>query len=265
MVAALGAVALAHLPSAATAHRTAPTGGGGVRGGPRAATTPGDGVRDGPYRWQRHEWRPPAVDPGRPRPPVVDPGRGAPPLAAARGCPPAQPAPCGAGLPRSSSGTTEGRGGGASPPPARRRRRRRAAWYSSCNIVTCLPKRLFIIVNPYGGKGSGQSIFQNEVLPLTETAGVLYTMQGCQWSPAKGGLGNSNKSTPWDHSGRQTLHALQCATSTGNGMARSLLHAAGEPFSISNAGFAIIRSHKRALDVTSVMQGNWERQGSLVS
>jgi len=33
-------------------------------------------------------------------------------------------------------------------------------------------------VNPYGGKGSGQSIFQNEVLPLTETAGVLYTMQG---------------------------------------------------------------------------------------
>ncbi|XP_020398823.1 sphingosine kinase 1 [Zea mays] len=42
---------------------------------------------------------------------------------------------------------------------------------------------------------------------------------------------------------------------TGNGMARSLLHAAGEPFSISNAVFAIIRGHKRALDVTSVVQG----------
>nr|ACR36600.1 unknown [Zea mays] len=43
---------------------------------------------------------------------------------------------------------------------------------------------------------------------------------------------------------------------TGNGMARSLLHAAGEPFSVSNAVFAIIRGHKRALDVTSVVQGN---------
>uniref|UniRef100_A0A804N4U9 DAGKc domain-containing protein n=1 Tax=Zea mays TaxID=4577 RepID=A0A804N4U9_MAIZE len=42
---------------------------------------------------------------------------------------------------------------------------------------------------------------------------------------------------------------------TGNGMARSLLHAAGEPFSISNVVFAIIRGHKRALDVTSVVQG----------
>nr|CAB3458335.1 unnamed protein product [Digitaria exilis] len=42
---------------------------------------------------------------------------------------------------------------------------------------------------------------------------------------------------------------------TGNGMAQSLLHAAGEPFSISNAVFAIIRGHKRALDVTSVVQG----------
>jgi len=41
----------------------------------------------------------------------------------------------GAGVPRSSSGTTEGRGGGASPPPARRRRRRRAAWYACLNLM----------------------------------------------------------------------------------------------------------------------------------
>ncbi|OEL27096.1 Sphingosine kinase 1 [Dichanthelium oligosanthes] len=39
------------------------------------------------------------------------------------------------------------------------------------------PKRLFIIVNPYGGKRSGRGIFQNEVLPLIEAAGILYTMQ----------------------------------------------------------------------------------------
>nr|CAB3454370.1 unnamed protein product [Digitaria exilis] len=49
---------------------------------------------------------------------------------------------------------------------------------------------------------------------------------------------------------------------TGNGMAQSLLHAAGEPFSISNAVFAIIRGNsfllhrsQHALDVTSVVQG----------
>ena len=33
-------------------------------------------------------------------------------------------------------------------------------------------------MNPYGGKRSGRSIFQNDVLPLIEAAGVLYTMQG---------------------------------------------------------------------------------------
>jgi hypothetical protein len=33
-------------------------------------------------------------------------------------------------------------------------------------------------VNPYGGKRSGQSIFQTEGLPLIEAAGILYTMQG---------------------------------------------------------------------------------------
>ena len=34
-------------------------------------------------------------------------------------------------------------------------------------------------MNPYGGKRSGRSIFQTEILPLIEAAGILYTMQGC--------------------------------------------------------------------------------------
>ncbi|ONM54193.1 hypothetical protein ZEAMMB73_Zm00001d020060 [Zea mays] len=54
---------------------------------------------------------------------------------------------------------------------------------------------------------------------------------------------------------RASTGAPSASEGTGNGMARSLLHAAGEPFSISNAVFAIIRGHKRALDVTSVVQG----------
>ncbi|ONM24348.1 Sphingosine kinase 1 [Zea mays] len=140
------------------------------------------------------------------------------------------------------------------------------------------PKKLFIIVNPYGGKRSGPSIFQNEVLPLIEASGVLYTMQetkhrlhaqeiahsldlrkydgiicvsgdGVMVEVVNGLLQRED----WETAIKVPLGIIPAGT--GNGMARSLLHAAGEPFCISNAVFAIIRGHKRALDVTSVVQG----------
>jgi sphingosine kinase len=38
-------------------------------------------------------------------------------------------------------------------------------------------------------------------------------------------------------------------------MVQSLVHFAGESFSVYNAVLAIIRGHKRPLDVTSVVQG----------
>nr|TKW35302.1 hypothetical protein SEVIR_2G364000v2 [Setaria viridis] len=140
------------------------------------------------------------------------------------------------------------------------------------------PKRLFIIVNPYGGKRSGRSIFQNEVRPLLEAAGILYTMQetkhrlhaqeiahsldirkydgiicvsgdGVMVEVVNGFLQRED----WETAIKVPLGIIPAGT--GNGMAQSLLHAAGEPFSIPNAVFAIIRGHKRALDVTSVVQG----------
>ncbi|XP_062187759.1 sphingosine kinase 1-like [Phragmites australis] len=140
------------------------------------------------------------------------------------------------------------------------------------------PKRLFIIVNPYGGKRSGRSIFQTEVLPLIEAAGILYTIQetnhrlhaqeisrsldlrkydgiicvsgdGVLVEVVNGLLQRKD----WETAIKVPLGIIPAGT--GNGMAKSLLHAAGEPFSISNAVFAIIRGHKRALDVTSVVQG----------
>lgn len=40
------------------------------------------------------------------------------------------------------------------------------------------PKRLFILVNPFGGKKSGRKIFHSEVKPLLVAAGILYTVQG---------------------------------------------------------------------------------------
>ncbi|XP_075523171.1 sphingosine kinase 2-like isoform X3 [Primulina tabacum] len=43
---------------------------------------------------------------------------------------------------------------------------------------------------------------------------------------------------------------------TGNGMAKSLLDSNGEPCAASNATLAVIRGHKRSLDVATLSQGN---------
>lgn len=42
---------------------------------------------------------------------------------------------------------------------------------------------------------------------------------------------------------------------TGNGMVKSLLHAAGEPCCVSNAILAVIRGYKHSLDVATISQG----------
>ncbi|KAM0946268.1 putative sphingosine kinase [Dioscorea sansibarensis] len=39
------------------------------------------------------------------------------------------------------------------------------------------PRRLFIILNPYGGKRCELKLFQNEVKSLLEASDVLYTLQ----------------------------------------------------------------------------------------
>lgn len=40
------------------------------------------------------------------------------------------------------------------------------------------PKRLFVFVNPYGGKRSALKIFVNDVKPLLDDANIDYTVQG---------------------------------------------------------------------------------------
>ncbi|KAG8099666.1 hypothetical protein GUJ93_ZPchr0013g34700 [Zizania palustris] len=140
------------------------------------------------------------------------------------------------------------------------------------------PKRLLIIVNPYGGKRGGRRIFQTEVLPLIEAAGILYTMQETKHRLHAQEIAHSLDLRKYDGivcvSGDGVLvevvnGLLQredwktaikiplgiIPAGTGNGMAQSLLHLAGESFSVSNAVLAIVRGHKRALDVTSVVQG----------
>ncbi|KAL5198621.1 hypothetical protein ABZP36_002133 [Zizania latifolia] len=140
------------------------------------------------------------------------------------------------------------------------------------------PKRLFIIVNPYGGKRGGRRIFQAEVLPLIEAAVILYTMQETKHRLHAQEIAHSLdlgkydgivcvsgdgvlvevvngllQREDWNTAIKMPLGIIPAGT--GNGMAQSLLHIAGESFSVSNAVLAIIRGHKRALDVTSVVQG----------
>lgn len=40
------------------------------------------------------------------------------------------------------------------------------------------PKRLFVFVNPYGGKRSASKIFIDSVKPLLDDANIDYTVQG---------------------------------------------------------------------------------------
>jgi sphingosine kinase len=40
------------------------------------------------------------------------------------------------------------------------------------------PKRLFVLVNPFGGKRCASKIYDAEIKPMLEAAGVDVTMQG---------------------------------------------------------------------------------------
>ncbi|KAF0906003.1 hypothetical protein E2562_009021 [Oryza meyeriana var. granulata] len=145
-------------------------------------------------------------------------------------------------------------------------------------LVIGRPKRLYIIVNPYGGKRGGRRIFQTEVLPLIEAAGILYTMQETKHRLHAQEIAHSLDLRKYDGivcvSGDGVLvevvnGLLQredwntaikiplgiIPAGTGNGMVQSLLHFSGQSFSVYNAVLAIIRGHKRPLDVTSVVQG----------
>ncbi|XP_020571975.1 sphingosine kinase 1-like isoform X2 [Phalaenopsis equestris] len=60
------------------------------------------------------------------------------------------------------------------------------------------------------------------------------------------------KREDWDTAIKVPLGIIPAGT--GNGLAKSLSDAVGEMYSIQHATFAIIRGHKRSLDVTTIMQ-----------
>ncbi|XP_065880096.1 sphingosine kinase 1 [Euphorbia lathyris] len=140
------------------------------------------------------------------------------------------------------------------------------------------PRRLFIFVNPFGGKKSASKVFLDVVKPLLEDADVQFTLQ-----ETKHQLHAKEVATVLDLSkydgvvcvsgdgilvevvnGLLTREDWSAAiktplglvpAGTGNGMAKSLLDSVGEPCKASNAVLTIIRGHKRSLDVATILQG----------
>ncbi|KAL6990981.1 Sphingosine kinase 1 [Sarracenia purpurea var. burkii] len=140
------------------------------------------------------------------------------------------------------------------------------------------PKRLFIFVNPFGGKKSASKIFLDDVKPLLEDANVEFTVQETKYQlHAKEVVHTLDLSQydgivcvsgdgilvevvngllergDWNVAIRMPLGAVPAGT--GNGMAKSLLDSVGHPCTASNAILAIIRGNKCSLDVATILQG----------
>ncbi|CDO99625.1 unnamed protein product [Coffea canephora] len=140
------------------------------------------------------------------------------------------------------------------------------------------PKRLFVLVNPYGGKRSASKIFLDFVKPLLEDANIEITVQETQYRLHAKEIALSLELPKYDGIvcvsgdgilvevingllGRGdwktaiTMPLGVVPAGTGNGMAKSLLDSAGEPCTPANAVLSIIRGHRHSLDVATVSQG----------
>uniref|UniRef100_A0A0E0FU57 sphingosine kinase n=1 Tax=Oryza nivara TaxID=4536 RepID=A0A0E0FU57_ORYNI len=136
------------------------------------------------------------------------------------------------------------------------------------------PKRLFILVNPFGGKKCGKKIYEAEIKPLFEAAGVNVTMQETRYQGHAREVASSLDLARYDGivcvSGDGVLvevvngilqrmdweEAMKIPigvvpAGTGNGMAKSLLHSASKTYSVPNAVFAIIRGLVADIDIES--------------
>ncbi|CAM8992984.1 unnamed protein product [Rhodiola kirilowii] len=139
------------------------------------------------------------------------------------------------------------------------------------------PKRLFVFLNPFGGKKSATKIYVDEVRPILEDAGVQIHLEETKYQLHGKSVAKSMDLCLYDGivcvSGDGILvevvnglleredwkTAIQMPigmipAGTGNGMVKSLLESVGEPCTPLNATVAIIRGHKRKLDVATIMQ-----------
>ncbi|XP_044497285.1 sphingosine kinase 1 isoform X2 [Mangifera indica] len=140
------------------------------------------------------------------------------------------------------------------------------------------PKSLFIFLNPFGGKKTASKIFLDNVKPLLEDADIQFTLEettrqlyakdvakGLDLSKYDGIVCVSGdgilvevvngllEREDWRVAIKMPLGVIPAGT--GNGMVKSLLDSVGEPCKAYNATLAIIRGHKRSLDVATILQG----------
>ncbi|XVF27722.1 hypothetical protein REPUB_Repub14bG0133100 [Reevesia pubescens] len=140
------------------------------------------------------------------------------------------------------------------------------------------PKRLLIFVNPFGGKKSATKVFAEDVKPYLEDAdiriNVIETKHQLHAKEVAKTLDLSKydgivcvsgdgilvevvngllEREDWSAAIKMPIGMVPAGTS--NGMVKSLLDAAGEPSSTSNAILAVIRGHKCSLDVATISQG----------
>ncbi|KAI3745481.1 hypothetical protein L1987_58595 [Smallanthus sonchifolius] len=140
------------------------------------------------------------------------------------------------------------------------------------------PKKLFMFVNPYGGKKSATKIFTSHVKPILEDANIEYTIQETKYQLHAKEVSRSLDLTKydgivcvsgdgilvevvnglleredWDAALKTPLGVIPAGT--GNGMIKSLLDSVGEPCTPTHAVLAAIRGHKRSLDVATIWQG----------
>ncbi|KAK3013404.1 hypothetical protein RJ639_009465, partial [Escallonia herrerae] len=139
------------------------------------------------------------------------------------------------------------------------------------------PKKLLIFVNPYGGRKSASKIFVDDVKPLLDDANVEYTVQETKYqlhakevaqtldlSKFDGIICVSGdgilvevingllERDDWKTAIRTPLGVVPAGTS--NGMVKSLLDSVGDPCTAAHAVLAIVRGHKRSLDVATILQ-----------
>ncbi|KAK9681792.1 hypothetical protein RND81_10G028200 [Saponaria officinalis] len=141
------------------------------------------------------------------------------------------------------------------------------------------PKRLLVLVNPYGGQKAALKIFVDIVKPLLKDAETEFTLKETRYQLHAKEIASELDLTKYDGivcvSGDgvvvEVINGLLqrddwetaikiplgvIPAGTGNGVAKSLLDLVGEPCSAFNATLAILRGHRRSLDVATVSQGN---------
>ncbi|PUZ54473.1 hypothetical protein GQ55_5G134600 [Panicum hallii var. hallii] len=159
-----------------------------------------------------------------------------------------------------------------------RRRGRRRGVGREAGTLPRLVRRAEEIVRPRQPRKCAKKIYDMEIKPLFEAAGVSITVQETEYQGHAREVASSLdlgkydgivcvsgdgvlvevvngilQRTDWEEAINMPMGVVPAGT--GNGMAKSLLHAANETCSVLNAVFAIIKGHKQSLDVCTILQG----------